>query len=195
MTEKQKFDAVLKKLYELHKAKQTQSLEEIFESLGIYENRQEVWDMAERLKKGGFIIYCFTDAETDCHITSEGRDYVEDPPVANNSSNNFGSISISNSANVALNLASSDVVTNQIYQSEAQKLIDQFKRELEKVSALNREELEDLKECIDDIESRVRDQKKVPKFALDTLLSRTGNLATLSSLAIEIAMFLGYLPK
>lgn len=79
MTEKQKFEVVLKRLYELHKAKQEQSLEEIFESFGMCDDRLDVWDMAERLKKRGFITYTSTQASTDCYITAEGRDYVENP--------------------------------------------------------------------------------------------------------------------
>ena len=195
MTEKEKLNAVLQKLYELRDDGNYHDLAEIMVSAGFHFGLEEERRIAENLRNRNLIRSFPNKESVPCRITSEGIEYVENSPVAPSSSNSFGAISIFGSTNVNVILASSHVITNQNYQNEALKLINQFKEELKRESTLSQEELDELKECIEEIENKIQQQKKVPKFVFDTLLSRTANWAALGSLAIEIGKVLELLPK
>lgn len=105
------------------------------------------------------------------------------------------SINVADSSHVNIVTKSSTVKISQHQEKEAKELITQIKEALKAEREIDRVVIEEIGECLDDIESKVASNEKIPRLTFKGLLENTANSSQIGSLVITLGQVLGMIPS
>lgn len=200
MKQTEKRDAILLWLYNRrHEGRRNLYLKEIMEKLKIYESEQKLDNIAEKLKSDNFVdLQKIAGGQVVIHkIKPDGVDYCEQdsyshPGQSIISLNFHGAV---NSSNLLVGSNISNVSQAYIIKSEANELILKIKQILQEHEEASQNQKEELMECVNDIEDKIKANKPVLKYQLGSLINNSAGIAQLASLAIQLGQIYGYFPQ
>ncbi|MCC9138925.1 hypothetical protein ACFSKU_09015 [Pontibacter silvestris] len=197
MKQAEKQDAVLRLYSRRHREYPCIRLEEIMQVLNIYESRQETEGIADKLRAVNLVnLDLLEEGVALVHqITSKGMDYCKQdsysplgrPTVFLSFT---GSIPASS---IVLNRDVSGTHQAKAPAHEAGGLISRRTERLHSNPDIEREEKEELLECVEDMEEKIRLQKPVSKYQWRTLINSTSGQTEASTLAARLSQLYGIL--
>lgn len=168
------------------------------QQLDIYGSDPEVSRLAEVLTRDGLAhINKLSGGRDQVHsITAKGVDYCEEDsfsqpgtPVIHLTFNGSANGSNFNLGSTLHNITQSAGFTN-----NKQELIARIKDNIETSAEITAEEKEELIECVNDIEEKIKSKKAVSKYQWSTLIGNTAKLMEVGKLALELAQASGFVP-
>lgn len=195
MKQSEKFDIILKRLYDHRHDGQYHSILEIMNDYGESPSFDEVFSLAKRLEKDGYIKILGHHIDVMASLTSEGIDYVEEDSYSKSGSpiisNNYN-ISIVNSPNANLVNQSSKVSISQQFQ-DVDDAINNIRKNLRESNDIHAEIIENILECLKEIEQGIQNGN-TPKFAIKSLIEISAGIASIGSWITTLGQFAGIIP-
>jgi hypothetical protein len=189
----EKLDLILRVLYNLRAEKDDIYLHEICESQNIpLASRDELYEIAERLKNDGYIKFTSIQAGIYAKLTSKGIEYCEEDSYAYKGSSiitNTYHFNITNSPNSNIVSASSNTSIHINNHGEINNKIRELKARISNSKDINNNQKSDILECIEEVEASVNADRK-PKFALKQLFEQASNVAGVGSLLLDLGQLI-----
>lgn len=186
MTHKEKLDKVLYLLYNHKFSGRQYPISEIMRTGNLAYEGEEPRIIAKRLHDDGLVKATFTKDGALVKLTSSGIEYCEEEsyslpgkPIINIysiSNSSYASIVVGNQNTI--NYSSSELIKNKI--KEIRTLISENQ---ELTEALVRE----IGECLDELDEKISNKRKVPTTLLKGLLSSTADFATIYPHVISLS--------
>jgi hypothetical protein len=104
------------------------------------------------------------------------------------------SINVADSSNVNIITQSSSVKISQHQEKEAKDLIGKIREAIGKEREIDRVLVEEIGECLDDIEAKIENQAKIPRLTFKGLLENTANFSEVSNFVISLGQVLNMIP-
>jgi len=192
----EKLDLILKSLYSTKSDEKYHSITEILSAYFLETSHADVFSLGKKLESSGFVSLLGQPNDVMAIITTDGIEYVEEDSFSNKGTSithNSYSIAINNSPNANVVNASKDVTIKQNY-SHIVEAIDNIRIEAQKDKSIEPQLLEDILECLTEIEDSVKANMK-PKFAIKHLIDIGSGISSIASFFITLSEFAGLLPK
>lgn len=191
----EKLDIILRSLYDLRFDGKYYSLKEILTNNNVNSSVDEVFALGKKLEADGHINFLGSHNDVFGSITTEGIEYVEDDSYSVTGSpitNNHYNISIVNSPNANYVNRSSNVSISQSFNG-VDEVIKNIRETIQKESGIDREIIENVLECLGEIEHTVKNGGK-PKYAVKSLLDIAGGISSVASWITVLGQFAGIIP-
>jgi hypothetical protein len=193
MRHTEKFDLILRALYNLRAERGDIYLQEICTSQNIpLASRDELYSIAERLEHDGYIKCIRISAGIYATLTSRGIEYCEENSYSYQGSSiisNSYNFNIINSPNANIVSTSSNTSIHITSHSEIKNKINELKEHISTNSDITSNQKSDILECIEEVENAV-DLGRKPKFALKQLIEQASNVAGVGSLLLDLGQLI-----
>lgn len=185
MKHKEKLDVVLRGLYRYRFDGKYYPILQILEEQGLTYDINEPRHIAKRLNEDGYVKMVATKDRTSVCITSKGVEYCEQDSYAlpGNSIVNIYNI---DSTNSNLNIGSGNQQITEQFHNQLDD-IKEIKKELTYLKEVDKALIKEISECLDEIEEKIKHEKKVSSVLLKGLLSITADLTTLFPLVEKLS--------
>jgi hypothetical protein len=195
MKQSEKFDIILKRLYEYRYDGKYYSMLEIMNNYGQSPSFDEVFALAKKLENDRYIKISVQNDDVMASLTTEGIDYVEEDSYSISGSpiisKNY-SISIVNSPNANLVNQSSNVSIKQQLQNVDDAIFN-IRKSLEQSNDIHVEIVQNILECLKEIEQNIENGNR-PKFAIKSLIEISAGIASIGSWVTTLGQFAGIIP-
>ena len=184
MKHKEKLDIVLRGLYRYKFDGKYYPILQIIEEQGLAYGNNEPRHIAKRLNEDGYAKMVATKDRTSVCITSKGVEYCEQDSYALPGSSIINIYNI-DSTNSNLNIGSG----NQNVKGHSNKQIDdinEIKKELAYLKEVDNALVKEISECLDEIEEKIQQGKKVSSVLFRGLLAATADLTTIYPLMVKL---------
>ena len=104
------------------------------------------------------------------------------------------SINVADSSNVNIVHQSSGVSITNKQVEDAKNVINQIRKELEKIKHEHNEEADEIAEALVDMEAKIESKERIPKLTFKSFLETSSNLSSIASLAISLGQIIGMVP-
>lgn len=178
MKQKEKLDKILFYLYK-HKFNGSS-----YDVAGILEENKIDFDInepraiAKRLESEGLVKALFSFDGTYVELTSSGVEYCENDSFSSRGKSVVNIFSISNSPNSVIISGDRNTV-NYSNEVEIRKHLEELQKEVGNNKQLTVTMMEEIGECLDEINDKVERKRRIPKLLLAGLLSSTADIGTL----------------
>lgn len=187
MKQSEKLDIILRYLYERKDDGKEYSISDILAGSEIETNATEVSRLAEELKKDGYIyLNDLSSKLKKAKITAKGITYTEGDSYAYKGNNIVNHYHVVNSPQANIVVNSNQVTINQTQYDKAAEIIREMREKISKDALVDVNKKAEVLECLTEVESGL-ESKKVPKFAIRSLLGIGSDIASISSLAVSLA--------
>ena len=191
MKQTEKFDLILKKLYEFGFDGKYHSIVEILSDSSVQVTKGEVYALIERLDSEGLVKMISTKDSIDAIITSYGVQYCEDDSFTHRGIaliNNNYDIKIENSPGANIVNRSTNVnITNQI--NEVRNILGKIRQAIDEDIAVSDNTKAEIIECILEIDNNLK-AGQVPKFGIRNLIELAGDISSIAGLVITLIQLL-----
>ncbi|WP_375437412.1 hypothetical protein [uncultured Hymenobacter sp.] len=193
MKHAEKLDAILRELYDRGSDKKDQMLNQICEAKNIpLKSRDELYAIADRLEKDGYVVCQRISAGIYATLTSHGIEYCEEDSYAYKGHaivTNQYNLSITNSPNANIVSASTSTNIQITSHGEIKNKISELKKRISTNNDITNNQKADILECIEEVENAV-DSGRKPKFALKQLIEQASNVAGVGSLLLDLGQLI-----
>jgi len=194
MKQSEKLDLILKGLYDYKDTGKYHSLIGVCNAINIPLALEEWNRLAHRLKDDGYVRTIFNYDDCMLQLTTYGIDYCEQDSYTYSGNaiiTNTYNINVENSSNINIVSQSTDVKITLETKNEADKKIELLLKKLSELTEIDNDLKTDIFDCVKDIQNKLRQNEKVPKYSLKGLIDLTSKVASLSSLGVGIAQLFG----
>lgn len=189
MKHTEKLDAILRELYDRGLDKKDQMLNQICEGKNIpLKSRDELYAIADRLEKDGYVVCQRISAGIYATLTSHGIEYCEEDSYAYKGHaivTNLYNLNITNSPYANIVSSSSNVSISIKTKSEIKNKIKELKDRISNSNDIISDKKTDILDCIKEVEDSIDSDRK-PKFAVKYLIEQASNIAGVGSLLLEL---------
>lgn len=196
MKQSEKLDLILKALYTLKDTGYYHSIVEICQQNNIPLGLEEWNRLSHRLENDGFVNTMFHHNDCNLKLTTHGIEYCEENSYTYSGKaiiNNHYNISVVNSPNS--NIVSNSNNVNITQQNEiVNETLKNIKSTLQNDPSINSDKLEEILECVNEIEHNVKSGNS-SKFAIKSLLEIGGNIASIASYLTALGQIIGIIKK
>lgn len=178
MTHKEKLDKILYLLYPLRYKGSQYRISEILMNGGVDFEAEEPRILAKRLDEDGLIKASFTKDGAFVRLTSRGIEYCEEESYSTPSTPVINLFSISNSPNTTIQIGNENIGTyndNKLTNDKILELRELIKDNTELTEVM----VQEIGECLNELDEKIKSKKKIPNLLLKGLLSTTADIGTI----------------
>jgi hypothetical protein len=194
MKQSEMLDVILRYLYERRNDRREFSIAEILKESNIEAIESEIGRLANQLKVDKLIeLNVLSQKLKKARITSKGIAYCEEDSHSKKGESIVNHYKIINSPQATIVVHSSQVTINQQQYEKASQIINEIKEVISKDESVEIAMRTEILECLAEIEASVT-SKKVPKFAMKSLLGMGSDIASISGLILSLVQLFQSIP-